>query len=198
MTCREVRSIIPDFLDERLDGPRCRWVLDHMADCEACRKEAAALRFVDACLRAAMSRVEVSPDFVSRVMQHIVPYPACRSIRWSLRGLTAAVAAGLLLALGIGVLRIRAGKAYSEAASGGYSCGFGRVALRCEGIRPGPAFVIGPEGLRPYSALAPIRIRRMINGTPEFVVEAFGRGDGWETPVAERTCSSRKTDGRTQ
>ena len=98
----DVRDVLPDYLNDRLDAARQRTVESHLSDCASCREELSLLRG----LRTTMRR---APDVdVARIAAAIAPYraPVRRGPATSWR-VAAAIAALAVGGTSIALLRSR-------------------------------------------------------------------------------------------
>jgi hypothetical protein len=87
---------LPGLLLGELDRAGVKAVSDHLADCDDCRRELAALAATSASLRATAAHVQPAPDPVAAV-----PAPTTRRRRGPLLGLAAALGLAVGLAAGL-------------------------------------------------------------------------------------------------
>jgi len=103
MNCRQVKRLLPPYLDEELSGRVRDGVSAHLASCPACRAELEALK-ADIGLLELAGTPEVTPFLATRVMAEIrqrQSVPARRAFR---PGWVLSMAAGVILvALSLGV-----------------------------------------------------------------------------------------------
>jgi len=178
MTCREIRTILEAFREDTLNTAGRKAVLDHLAECEACRKALSGMDAVDARLRSVLGEMDPSPDFVTRVMRAVARAEAPRAMpRWPVWQRLAAAACVLLLA-GVAATWVAA-KLGGNSLPPVVKHGPPGTVEPAPGhpFALGPAFVIRGEGRLPYPGRTEIRVNRMLkNGTPEFIVDPFPEG----------------------
>jgi anti-sigma factor RsiW len=101
LSCAAARALLDERLDRRLDGNEASALADHLAACEGCRAEAAALarlhRNLGAVLGAAAA--DPGPAFTERVVAALDRAPGSAAAGPARRG--AALARGLVAATGI-------------------------------------------------------------------------------------------------
>jgi len=106
MNCRQVKRLLPPYLDEELSGRVRNEIAAHLASCPACRSELEALT-ADIGLLELAGTPEVTPFLATRVMAEIrqrQTAPARRAFR---PGWVLSMAAGVILialSLGVGTL----------------------------------------------------------------------------------------------
>jgi anti-sigma factor RsiW len=99
MHCRQVRRLVPPYLDEELSGGVRDGVTHHLASCPACRSELEALK-ADVGLLEQVKTPEVTPFLVTRVMAEI--RQKGRPVPRRFGQLVGTVAAALVVAVSIG------------------------------------------------------------------------------------------------
>ena len=100
MTCEEIRLKLDQFVSGELPDTERREIADHLAGCEVCRSEAAALQEWKRLIRSGCTRFLPSPQFRKRLEEQ---YASDRALRrtWFPRPVAALAACSVL---GVGML----------------------------------------------------------------------------------------------
>lgn len=119
MNCRDVREIADSFLREELLTETNREILRHLETCPVCRTEMDGRRRLRGALRDAFNRapeLQPSAQFQNRLRDQLRDVSAHGSRPWSLSGRWLALAAGVVLAVGVaGVVLMKRSVAPTEA-----------------------------------------------------------------------------------
>jgi hypothetical protein len=178
MDCKTVSSLIEDFRDSALDKATKRQVVDHLGECEDCRRLLTRLDKLDGELRAALNAPKTPPGLTARIAAAIqnenisartAPTPAF----WIKQ---AAMLAACLLAI-LAFWRIRS---EPDSPEGRPAVSQNAVPKEPPFFEPGPEdrgigkpFVVTSDGKTPYAGKPGIIISKIVNGTPQLTVEAF-------------------------
>src|SRR5262252_9260864 len=106
MNCRDVREIADSFLCEELLTETNHDILRHLDTCPPCRAEIDARRRLRTAVRDAFNRapeLQPSTEFGSRLHDRLREASLHRT-HWSLSSRWVALAAGVVLAIGVAVL----------------------------------------------------------------------------------------------
>ena len=106
MNCRQVKRLLPPYLDEELSGRAPDEIVAHLASCPACRSEMEALK-ADIGLLELAGAPEVTPFLATRVMAEIRQRQTATARRGFRPGWVLSAAAGVILialSLGVGTL----------------------------------------------------------------------------------------------
>jgi hypothetical protein len=104
MNCRDVREIADSFLCEELLTETNHEILRHLDTCPLCRTEIDARRRLRSALRAAFNRapeLQPSEEFRNRLRDQLREVSVHAVRRWSLARAWLALAAGIVLAIGV-------------------------------------------------------------------------------------------------
>ena len=105
MNCREVREVADSFLCDELLTETNHEILQHLDTCASCRSELDARRTLRRMLRDAFARapeLQARPEFLERLRGDLRDAPAQDHRSWVFSRRWFAIAAGLLLAAGLG------------------------------------------------------------------------------------------------
>lgn len=103
MSCNEIRVDLPAYINDELAAPARDRVQEHVAACPACSERLASERALTRALQEQFSVPAPSPDFYSRVLSSARGGTSPKS-GWSHGALGGAIAAALVLGLGLGLL----------------------------------------------------------------------------------------------
>ena len=104
MTCRDVWEIADSFLSEELPTETTHEILGHLEACPMCRTEIGARRRLRGALRDALGRapeLQPSADFGNRLREQLRDVSLDRARPWFLSRRWLALAASVVLALGV-------------------------------------------------------------------------------------------------
>jgi anti-sigma factor RsiW len=105
MNCRDVRDVADSFLCDELQTATNRELLQHLDTCPSCRAEIDARRTLRRTLRIAFDRaaeLQPRPEFLDRLRRNLRGGSAQDHRSWMISRRRFAIAAGLLLAAGLG------------------------------------------------------------------------------------------------
>jgi len=107
MNCPEARVLLHAYLDDELDAPRSAEMDRHLAECEACRSHYRNLEALQQSLRAPTLYQHAPAGLAARIRAQLPGEPGSRSSRrrWHWPGLSAALAALLLIAVALAGLQ---------------------------------------------------------------------------------------------
>ncbi len=118
MTCRDVRDVADSFLSEELLTETNHEILRHLDGCPSCRAEIDARRRLRGALRTAFNRapeLQPSGEFADRLRERLRQAAVDRPRGWTLSGRWLALAAGLVLAVGVTAILFNRSPTTSEA-----------------------------------------------------------------------------------
>jgi hypothetical protein len=104
MNCRDVREVADSFLCDELLTETNHEILRHLDSCASCRAEIDARRRLRDALHSAFDRapdLQPSPEFIDRLRGQLRDAAAHEHRSWTFSGRWFAIAAGLLLAVGL-------------------------------------------------------------------------------------------------
>jgi hypothetical protein len=105
MNCRDVREVADSFLCDELLTETNHEILQHLDTCASCRSEIDARRTLRRTLRDAFDRapeLQARPEFLERLRGNLRDAPARDHRSWMFSRRWFAIAAGLVLAAGLG------------------------------------------------------------------------------------------------
>jgi len=120
MNHEEVKEQLSAYLDGELDAPIAEAVERHLRECSECRDELRSLKRTVSMLRS-LPRAKAPNDLLERVRVGISSPPAEvsrgeRIFRWSRKFVPLLAAAGILLVLAVGYMKVERGRTISSVA----------------------------------------------------------------------------------
>jgi len=199
MDCKRAAALFDDFRDESLSAAAEAALRSHLSECKHCRQALGDRDILEQRLRTAMAVGEPSDDLAARITTAIQlagqPEPPRRA-EW-LRPVALAAAACAVVSLVIWHLTLPEAEQAGPEPEGVVAIfhhdqapppiraarpkqtvkprQVAKGAARRE-FPPGKAFVIGRNESKPYDGPTYMRVARLVNGTPEFIVDAFPEG----------------------
>jgi hypothetical protein len=199
MDCAQVKLLIQDFLDSELPPDMEQAFESHVSDCRACRETLGQYSAVDSDLRIVFNEMRAPERLAYKVnisIRNAAIAPRPRPRYWL--GPVAAAAACAVIGLAVWMapekgseFRVQSSGAGDQAQRGAASV---YDSVEPQGTGPyaiGAAYVITPDGPKPYKGRTRIRIVRDTGGCPTLLVDAFP-----EREVMKRRNTKKRTARR--
>ncbi|MFC1462185.1 zf-HC2 domain-containing protein [Verrucomicrobiota bacterium] len=193
MECKKAAALLEDFREEALPAADEAALHEHLSECKRCRHALSNIDILEERLRNAMAVAGPSDGFAARMRTAIQlagqPKPP-RPVEWS-RPVALAAAACAVVSLVVWYLTTPEPEPADPEPQGVVAIFHHdqvpqpnrpvkpkqvvKPVARRE-FPPGKAFVIGRKDTKPYDGPTYMRVVRIVDGTPELMVDAFPGG----------------------